>query len=33
MAGEIAINAYSLVSPLAAWSLWRRRDKLQLGNG
>jgi hypothetical protein len=29
MAVEIAINAYSLVvSPLAAWTLWRQRDKL-----
>jgi hypothetical protein len=33
MAVEIAINAYSLVvSPLAAWTLWRQRDKLQFGN-
>jgi hypothetical protein len=29
MAVESAINAYSLVlSPLAAWALWRRRDEL-----
>lgn len=34
MAAEIAINAYSLViSPLAAWTLWRQRDKLRPDDG
>jgi hypothetical protein len=34
MAVEIAINGFSLVvSPLAAWVLWRHRENLQPGNG